>query len=93
MFEELINFPEARLLQVELNQRAEADEVVEKLRAIVHTAEWEPKSLVNNVSPALDKLCFLKRTQTGTFEVVNGPIAEYMLSKPRPCPAFPVHPS
>lgn len=76
IFQDFINFIEARLLQVDVEQRAGADELVDKLRSILRAAQSDPTRLLNNVDRVPDKLRFPKRTQTGAFATVNGPIPE-----------------
>ncbi|KAK7189535.1 hypothetical protein DPSP01_001529 [Paraphaeosphaeria sporulosa] len=76
IFREFINLIEERLLQVQVDQRAEADELVDTLRSIVSDAEKFPARLLKDVNPLPDKLRFPKRTQTGGFEPGISPIPE-----------------
>jgi serine/threonine protein kinase len=76
IFQNFIIFIEARLLQVEVEQRAGADELVDMMRSIVSDAEKDPARLLNEVDHVPDKLRFPRRIQTGAFEPAVGPIPE-----------------
>ncbi|KAF1964818.1 kinase-like protein [Bimuria novae-zelandiae CBS 107.79] len=76
LFDDFLDLIENHLLLVEVNQRAEADELVGRLRNIVQEAEADPTRLLNDVTSPPEKLRFPRRTQTGAIEPVNGPIPE-----------------
>ncbi|KAL1612962.1 hypothetical protein SLS60_001193 [Paraconiothyrium brasiliense] len=76
IFEDVLTLIETRLLQVEVDQRATATEMVEQLRTIVQHADADPARLLNDVAPP-EKLRFPKRAQTGGTTVsINGTIHE-----------------
>jgi serine/threonine protein kinase len=64
-FEAFINLIADHLLQVEVEQRASADVIVQKLRKIVEDAAASPSTVFNKVHSPPEKLRFLPRTQTG----------------------------
>lgn len=76
IFGNFLDLIEERLLQVNVDQRAEAVEMVTRLREIVQDAELHPAKLFNDVAPP-EKLRFPKRTQTGaTLASVDDTIPE-----------------
>jgi hypothetical protein len=75
IFVALVELIAERLLRVEVEERAFADELVETLRTIVHRAEKDPSRLLNIVPPP-DKLRFPKRAPTGIYEPSNDTISE-----------------
>lgn len=76
IFQNFLSLIEKRLLQIEVDQRAEAKELVQELRMIVQDAEANPTRLLNHVELTPNKLRFPPRAQTGSFEPVNGTISE-----------------
>ncbi|KAF2704369.1 kinase-like protein [Pleomassaria siparia CBS 279.74] len=75
-FESFLNLIAERLLQIDVNQRAEASEVVEKLHKIVQDVEADPSRLFNDVQSPSERLRFPRRAQTGASEYSPVPIPE-----------------
>ncbi|KAJ4293285.1 hypothetical protein N0V90_008567 [Kalmusia sp. IMI 367209] len=77
IFQSFLDLIENRLLRVKVEFRAEAKDLAQELRLIVQNAEANPMRLLNDVTPPLNKLRFLPRAQTGSFEPANGAISEH----------------
>lgn len=75
IFEMFLDLIEKHLLQVEVDKRASADELVRELQAIIQLVDENQQTLLNHVESTPAKLRFIKRQET-SFELVNGAIME-----------------